>query len=219
MFSLLYKDILLQKKLLVFGVVYIMIMIVAFNQAAEAMFIGSIVALTYMMTLTCCAYDDKNKTDVLLNSLPINKLVVVLSRYVSVFMFAAIAVVYYVAIAFVLKLIQFPFEAAVPTLEAIIGGLVGLAFINSVYFPIFFRLGYIKSKIVNFVLFFGVFLGLGSVIPSLAKKLDSTAQEGFVYFFTSLSEIQIMAGMIAVIIILLSSSFALSLYFYKRREF
>lgn len=219
MFNLVLKDLLVLKKNFLFGIVYILIMIVAFQQIGGSMLAASIVVFSYMMVQLACAYDEKNKADILLNSLPLNRSTIVTAKYISIFIFTAITIVYYILLTAIVKILELPLNVYPVSLEGIIGILFALVLISGIYFPIFFKVGYIKSKIANFVLFFVVFTGGGILVPELIEDKNQAFIQGILQFLRKQSKLQVIVEIFLVMILLLVISYALSLKFYRKREF
>jgi len=219
MFNLILKDILIQKKTFLFGAVYIMIIILSFQQIGSPMVPASIIALTYVMTQYACAYDDKNKADMLLNSLPLGRDTVVAARYLSTFVFLAIAVVYYIVLAGIISVLRLPVRVYPVSFEDIAGCLFSSIVMTSIYFPVFFKVGYIKSRMVNFVLFYGLFFVGGMLVPELVKDKNSELAKWTTRLFSNQWDVHIIAGAFIITILFLSASYMLSLKFYRNREF
>lgn len=224
MINLILKDIMVLKKTLLFCAIYPAIFIFAFQSTGSAMLPASIAAVTYILVLTASAYDDKNKSDILLNSLPIGRNQVVLSRYLSIYVFSAIGIIYYMVFYILINISGLPLKVYPITSEGIIAALFSVTLLNSIYFPILFKMGYIKSKMVNFILFFSLFFGVSAVSGLLENKPgNGTAKSKFLEsitrFFNSLSNVQITIGIIIIMFIMFLISYMLSKKFYKNREF
>ena len=135
MFNLILKDILIQKRNLLFGVFYILIMIFALQQAGSAMFAASVMVFSYIMVQSACAFDEKNKADVLLNSLPLSRSTIVTARYISTFVFAAISMGYYLLFLGIVKVFELPIKVYIVSLEGIMGALFALVLVTGIFFP------------------------------------------------------------------------------------
>jgi len=218
MLNLIVKDILIQKKIFLFGFIYIVLIMISFQQSGSTMFGTSVVAFTYILIQSACAYDDKNKSDVLLNSLPISRVTIVSARYVSIFIFAAIATAYYLIISVIIRASGLPIQIYVVTFESVLGVLFALLLISSIYLPIFFKVGYIKSKTINFIVFFIVFFGGTVYLQDLAKK-DVPFVRSALEFISRQSDTTIAAALIAVMVLMLVVSYCLALHNYRKREF
>jgi ABC-2 type transport system permease protein len=224
MVNLIIKDILILKKSLLIGAIYPVIFMFAYQEAGIAAFLVSVVAVTYILVLTACAYDDKNKSDILLNSLPIGRNLVVLSRYLSVYVFSLVGVIFYMAAYVLVNVANIPVKTSLLTIESVIAALFSVTLTNSIYFPVYYKMGYAKSKIVNFILFFSVFIGVNT-LSGLIKKysVEGTATGKFIEsaleFLAGLSDLQIALGIVIIMLIIVSISYRLSLKFYKNKEF
>jgi ABC-type transport system involved in multi-copper enzyme maturation permease subunit len=206
--------------MLITALLYTIFMMFSFQGVGGAMFITSVTAVTYLFIMTACAYDDKNKSDIMLNSLPIGRKKVVLSRYISIFAFALVAIAIYIIMAGVIKLASLPIKVRATTIEDVCGSIASLVIITSVYLPVFFKVGYIKSKILNFVLFFSMFFGVSMLAGFIKEhKISSTAVVNFVQFLERQSDITITSVLMVIMLIILLISYSLSVKFYKNREF
>ncbi|BAF58458.1 MAG: ABC-2 transporter permease [Pelotomaculum sp.] len=221
MHNLILKDFMLQKKLMLFGFVYILFMVFALQNAlqkiGDSMFAMCVFALSYMMIITSCAYDDKNKTDVMLNSLPLSRTEIVFARYLSAAVFFAVTVVVYMAVVFLSNIAGTPFKVFPPTAESFTGTVVAVSLLTGIYFPLYFKMGYIKSRYVNFILFFGFFFGI-SALGDMLRKGD-TNLNNLNDFIGNYTDVQIMACSLIFSALFMTASFALSLKFYRGREF
>jgi len=184
------------------------------------MFAASVFAFSYIMVMSACAYDEKNKSDVLLNSLPLNRSTIVIAKYISTFVFAAVSILYYILLSGIIKVLELPLKVYPVSIEDIIGVLFALILVTGIYFPIFFKVGYIKSKIVNFILFFGIFFGVTIFLQELINnKDDATFIQTILQFLSRQSDMQIAVEIFALMILLLFISYMFSLYNYRKREF
>jgi hypothetical protein len=208
--NLILKDLLLLKKYIFFGLAYILIMIIAFqNLPGTAMLSAGTVAMTYILVVNSCAYDDKNKADLLLNSLPLSRCDVVLARYLSVFLFASLAIIFYAIIAGVNKFVGLPLKVSPITGEGVVGALLAASFMHSIYLPSYFKFGFIKARLVSFVLFFVVFFEAGTFINrinSIEGSLQVLPRQGNIIF--------LLVAMVLIIV-----SYFISLRSYNSRDF
>ncbi|MGB9839075.1 ABC-2 transporter permease [Thermovenabulum sp.] len=210
MFNLIKKDILVQKFTLIYGIVNTLIIILAFQQMGEAMFPACVVALSYAMLQSACAYDDKCNADILLNILPCKRSTVVLARYLSVFAFAVISIFYYAVISSIIRILLLPLKVYSITLEGIVGAMFSLIFINSFYLPVFFKMGYYRSKMLNIFLFFAMFFSIGWIVPMFRNDFR---------FLDSFNNTYIITALMILAVIIYGISFLVSVKIYERREF
>lgn len=184
------------------------------------MFSAGIVGITYILIVTACAHDDRSKADMLFNSLPIHRYQVVISKYSSILVYAAIGMVEYFMIEQLVMIIGIPLSVAPLSFESIIGALFAVVLMNSIYLPLFFKYGYIKSKIVSFILFFAFFFG-ASTIAGIAENTAGHNNSIKVYIidFMSQPDSLLATELFLIMIITLLSSILLSIKFYNNRDF
>lgn len=214
MLRLVFKDFLLQKKMFLFMFVYIVFFMIAFQGSGNFQVTPIIVAVSYMFLMTSCAWEDKNNSDVLLNSIPIARWRIVAAKYVSLIAYTAVAVLAYWIVKTVISVTGLPLEVAAIAWEGVLGGLLGVGLVSALYLPLFFRLGYLRSKSVNFIIFFG-FFGLIGLLPKLfpARPEWITALESAEFGAPTI------AVLVGIFVLLQGLSYAFSVTFYTRREF
>lgn len=219
MFSLIIKDVLIQKKQLIFGIAYLAFVLVAFQGMGEAMLPMGLVAVTYMLSMTACAYEEKNKSDLLLNSLPIKRVNIVASKYLSVLIYAVMGILAYIAMITIINLLNMPLKTYPLSLEILIGSLAAVCLMTGIWFPIYFKFGYMKMRVANFVLFFLFFFGSSLMTQFIKSKQDSLWVKNIISFFDTKSDITIALLFLVIIALYMLLSFLLSVWFYNKREF
>lgn len=157
MLNLVFKDFIIQKKSVLFALLYIVFFMFAFQSIGQAMYPASVTAFSYILGMGAFALDDKNKTDVMFNCLPVKRSLLVTSKYVSVILFAAFGTLCYGLLRQILVLAQFPLQIAPVDGQGLISVLVSICIMSGISYPLIFKLGYVKAKVVNFVLIFAVF--------------------------------------------------------------
>lgn len=217
MYHLILKDLLIQKKTVAVSFVYILFFIFVFQQ--EGSYVSAIVAFTYMLAMTACAYDDKNNSDIMVNSLPIRRTQVVLAKYLSVYVYMAMGTIAYVLIIALIRNAGISVTTYPITLENFVGALMAVTLMMGIYFPIFFKLGYIKSKFLPFVLFVAFFAGISALGKLVEESLHQPWAQGVYRFLTSQSDTTAPLMLLAGVLVLTLISYSLSLQFYRNREF
>ncbi|WP_053956427.1 ABC-2 transporter permease [Inediibacterium massiliense] len=223
MYNLFVKDFYLIKKRVKFIIFYGFIMFFIFNAQGNhdhsMAYTAGICMVGYTMMMYTTAYDDKNNSEVLLNSLPISRSNIVLSRYLSIFIFAGVGVLSMMIAGFILKSFHLLHVSKMIEFEDLFGAIFALCFISFLYLPIYFKYGYIKAKMFNLILFaiaFGVPMLIGTLLKETQKPLwiDKGIQ-----FLSNQTDFVVGLFFIMVIITLGIISFAFSIMIYKRREF
>lgn len=221
MYNLLVKDFHLIKKHLWISVFHSFMIFILLQSIrnAEIIYSMGIVMIGYTMTIYTTAYDDKNESEVIINSLPTSRVQIVFTRYISVFLFAILGMVSMVFAGFILSSFNIMNINSGIKFESIIGGVVGLSIIAFLYLPTYFKYGYIKAKLFNLILFAVAFGG-----PMLFKRLLSNQEkplwiDKLIIYLNSQSEFVINLIFIGAIIVMGLISFTISMAIYKKREF
>jgi len=218
MLNLIIKDILIQKRQLTFSLLYLGFAIIAFQSFGEVMFSAGIVVFIYMLSMTACANEDKVKSDIMLNSLPIKRVNIVLQKYISIYIYFIMGTIIYIVFSKLLQFLQIPIKTYSLALEVFLAGFMASSFMAGLYFPLYFKFGYMKMRIVNFVLFFLIFFG----ISLLSKYMQGSTSLQFFYNINVLWEnnkMLFIAAAALIFVTLMAVSLGLAVYFYKKREF
>lgn len=226
MSSLILKDLLIHKKMVLLSGVYIAVMLLIFQNVAGmgpaaglAVFAAAMVAVTYMLTGNACAYEDKSKADVVLNSMPVTRAQIVAARYLSVYVFMVIGVVYYVLITGAINLAHLPLKVHPLSGEGLLGAAFAVTLMNSIYLPTYFKWGYIKSRMISVILFFTFFFGANMLAEAVYKNQESALIKPLLQFIAAKPDALLGTGLILLIMVMLAVSYLISLKIYRRREF
>lgn len=218
MYSLLIKDILVQKKQFFLSLFLVVLYTLLFSNMGGA--ILSVFALPYLLVITTVAYDDKDKAEVVLNSLPIDRSLIVMERYISVFLFAAIGIIEYTFVEVIADFLKIPIAMDPLTIKSIGGILLGITIYYGIYLPLLFKLGYMKTKWINFVMFFVLFFGITSLINIFIKyKADVKYIDKIIMFLNNGPHLEVFGILIVISFIIYMCSYLLSVRFYRNRGF
>lgn len=204
MFNLIFKDILIQKKILLF---YIATLIIYLIIDVSSILIVVVYSLTFInMALS---YDEKDNANILFNSLPYTRKEIVSSRYVGVLIFTSLFIMITYGGRFLLygKEASFSWKAIL-----LIMGLVMVAI--SFMLPVFY-----KFKRQYLVFFAGALVGIYLLMKNfLVPNLNNTLRE-LTRKFLTLQETQMYLVAIFTIAILYIGSWILSIRIYERKAF
>jgi len=222
-FNLIWKDILIQKKTLVYIGFYIILFGITFQNIMADPFPAVAVAVTYQMIATACSHEDKSGSDILWNSMPVSREKLVLSKYLSMFVYTLLASLGYMAVAAVVHLTRLPIKASPITAAGMVGSIIAIALMNGLYLPVYFRLGFMKARVASFILFFALFFGITlgvNALPEVIKKAQGNAAlRAIVSALQSASDLQVSLLVLGLAFVFLLASFCLSVKFYRNREF
>lgn len=218
MIHLVVKDILIQRKTLLAAFLYVLLFMYAFQAMGEGQLIATISAVAFMFIMTGGAWEEKVNSDVLTNSLPIPKWQIVGAKYLAALIYVAIVAGIYGLFHVIFSSLGLSIIATSFRLSGIILGLVAVLIGSSFYLPIYFALGYARSRYAYFILFFGAMALISlltNVLPQGEGWLTSII-EGLLQIGNGLAVLAITG---TTVLILVAFSISLSLALYKRREF
>ncbi|WP_017753950.1 ABC-2 transporter permease [Calidifontibacillus oryziterrae] len=215
MLHLIKKDILIQKKNMLISLLLIAFFLVTLSNLGPAGLSISILAISYSLALGASMMDDKTNSDMMLVSLPIKKSTIVLSKYISVFVFALYATIVNFILYFVITLMQVPLKERWFTIDAIIGAIVSVTIFTALALPLIIKWGYTKAKLPNFIIFFTFVIGVTMII----SNMDYYSTTAIMEFFSVRSTIEMLVLTLIPLILLIVISYLISLKFYSNREF
>jgi hypothetical protein len=217
MLKLVIKDILIQKKTFIMCIFYSLFAVVVFSQPFESggPYIFGTISIVYLLTFYANSYDDKNKCEVVLNSLPIRRTDIVVAKYLPVLLYSVIGIVLMGIAGLLLKDIGIPLDIRIMNLDDIILCFIAVMLMFSIFYPFYFRFGLMKLKLINMILYLAFAFGPSMLLPNLNKQ-DIRWANGI--FNTSMEFPGQILLLLAVLCILMLS-ISLSFSFYKKREF
>src|SRR5665647_5605 len=92
MVNLVWKDLLILKRSLWLAPLYAFFAVFAFKAMPDGGLSAATVAVTYMLMFQAFTLDNKNNSEIMLNSLPLIRKDIVLAKYLSVFLYAAFGI-------------------------------------------------------------------------------------------------------------------------------
>lgn len=209
MFNLIKKDILVQKKYIYFIFIYLFIGLVAFRTMPDS-------ATTYLIATTIAfffiagsfSYDEQNKTYMVINSLPIKRNSLIISKYISVLIYTLLSLLIIYIFTLIVFTLKLPYKIELLNLNHVFNVFIASMFLSSILLPVYSKLGYTKARIfttLSYIFVFIVFNTLGNMGTSIPMLLQRTRLEDIVLL--------IIASLIFIL------SMFLSIKFYENREF
>jgi ABC-type transport system involved in multi-copper enzyme maturation permease subunit len=176
-------------------------------------------SIAYLLIIYSNGYDEKNKSEIILNSLPVRRDSIVTAKYVSIFLFFLLGV----AITGVAGAVITPMNI-IPgmrfmRLSDVLGIFISVGLMYSVYYPLYFKFGSLKLKIFNIVIYM-LFLFVPNILVSI---IEENPNDNIVRKVISIIEwspawmLQIFT--IIVIMIVLIVSMEMSIKIYRNKEF
>lgn len=215
MINLIKKDILIQKRTFPFLFIF-MIIFTLNSQSNPAGYIYiSGVTIGYILTVGALAYDETYNGNILINSLPVTRKDIVLSRYISVFFFSIISLIFLTFMSLIFNYtgmsdlkIKYISITDTKTITSTI------LLLSSIMIPLFLKFGTKLGKLFNFIFFF-IFFSISSFIT---QNKDEMLIKNILSFITNNGVKLAIIGTL-----LLAFIYALSMYFsfkiYNNKDF
>lgn len=220
MFNLVLKDLVIQKKYILLSVMYPLIfsatMFNGTDGSSSTGFVVIPIMIAYILLIGACGHDDKNKADMLLNSLPINRIDLVIAKYLSTFVFIFIGLGITFMVTAALNFLGVIHLNTLMSLEGVVGASISIIILSSLFFPINFKFGYQKARYVNTMLFMAMFI----VPVSLAKfiKKGIGAPPSFIIYLNSQPDWIVGSFMLIIALIIMVVSLLISARIYVNKD-
>ncbi|HBA37942.1 MAG TPA: hypothetical protein DCY94_04405 [Firmicutes bacterium] len=208
--GLIKKDLLMTKSnLKMLAIMFAVFTIMSLNDNMNMLFIPSFMSIVIMMSTF--SYDEYNKTDAFITSLPNGRVNSVKAKYIASLLTVAISVVLTITISIIIGIVknQLDLEEIVVTS---LGCMAGIFIIQSIIYPAIYKFGIEKSRIGIFIGAFG-FSGIVGLIMRSGFKLSIS--KSFLAFLEQYMWIIIPVIVIAILYI----SYLVSKRIYLKKEF
>lgn len=189
------------------------------STGASTMGVGMFVIFSAMYISYPFVICEKNNMDTLYPTLSLNRKTIVLGRYLFALSFNLCALLMGIVVTFTTLFIM---RRPINTAELLLTAFAMLAIttiIEAVQFPIYFKLGYEKAKLLAYMPFIGFWLGaLG--INSLISKIGGLPENvsGFLGWLAANPNLAVLSGAVIWLGLMLVS-LQISLSFYNKRDF
>jgi ABC-2 type transport system permease protein len=213
MISLLYKELLVQKRVLGMAFLYIFVFSFAMKNLGEQLPLAIITAVSYMFVLYGGAWDEKASSDRLWNSLPVPKWKIVGARYLALLVYTVLVAPLTTAVLALLTSAGIIKAAGAASLVNALAGVGAVMVLASLFLPLYFAFGYTKSRVLNMLVFVGSF-SLSTIVSSSVSK-----QPAWIAALDRLGGAVVAVGAVGLVAVIAVLSFFVSLKLYSRREF
>lgn len=216
MINLIKKDILIQKRTLPFLCIFVIIFGLnsQINSQGSLYILG--VTIGYILTIGALAYDETYKGNILINSLPLTRKDIVISKYIGIFFFTALSLIFLTFISLIVNIVgssDLTIRYISFTDIKIITSTVLI--LSSIMIPLFLKFGTKLGKLFNFIVFFAFF----SVSSFVMQNKDDSLVKNVSSFIVNNNGVNLTI----IGIIILTCIYILSMYFsfkiYNNKDF
>ncbi|MDD2402646.1 MAG: ABC-2 transporter permease [Clostridia bacterium] len=221
MYSLILKDILIQKKMIWFVIGYSVFILIAFNSpdSADAAYIMGAMMSSYLFIMGACAYEGKGNGEMILNSFPLRRKDVVRSRYISIFVFMFFSLAVMGALGAIMKSIGLPYPQNYITMSDVMGVVASLLIVSSIYLPFYYKFGYIRARVFNMIMFLIFFFVPTYLVNYIKENSEKEIIIQLTDILQTISLWQIAVIVMFIMLVIMFISYLISLSVYKKRDF
>ncbi len=220
--SLILKDLLLEKKAALFAVGYSTFLFIIFpiNQAfGEYIYIMGSIAIAYIFIMGTSAHDDKSKSEIIFNSLPIKRKYIVLAKYLAVCLFIVIGLALTGLIGTIIKGTGLPLSVRYINYRDIVSVFFSVGLIVSIYYPFYFKFGYTSMRMVNVILFLLAFFAPQTITEYIEKNQNEPLVQNLITGLINMPDWLTSSFLILTALVIMVISLATSVIIYNNKEF
>lgn len=218
--QLIKKELILQKKMFIFGLLYSIFLFTVFANPIFRNFTYSMAAfgISYITIIGIAQSEYKNNSDIIINSLPITRGEIVAAKYLSIVtsIFIALLIVGVVGIPF--SLMPAPFDYRLLNGVDIITTVVCVLLLATLSLPIYFLTGAPWIRAVNIVIFLLIFFAPAQIAQFAINNPHSPTIMAVTQLINYQSW-QLIVGGLAIMTVFIMISYYASLIIYMKRDF
>jgi ABC-2 type transport system permease protein len=222
MLRLILKEFQIQRKTLLYSFLYVIMAAVAFTASSpngSGLYILGPFGVIYLFVMYSCGYEDKNRTDIIFNSLPLKREDIVIAKYLSIFLFAALGLVLAFIIGILGVSIGFESISRLITTNDIIAVLGSGMIFASIFYPLYLKFGLVKMRVLNIFLFLFLMFVPNFVLQYAESHSEKTIVKSVMNFILNSSEWALQVVFLIICSILYLLSLLISLKVYRNKEF
>lgn len=221
MWPLIKKELIVQKKMILFGLFYAVFLFFVFANPAFQEFTYSMAAfgIAYITIVGVAQAEYKNNSDVIINSLPLTRREVVAAKYLSILTFTAIALVMVGVVGLLFHFLLPVFNYRIINLIDVLTTFACISLLASVSLPIYFKTGAQWTRVVNIVVFLVIFFAPAQLAGCISQNSQDPRVGSLVGLATGdYSALFSLTGFAVLLAIMLISYFV-SLRIYMNKDF
>lgn len=210
MLGLIKKDLLMIKSNIKTIIIMMFVFLVmTINEGSNFVFIPTFISIMLMMSTF--SYDEYNKTDAYIASLPNGKTNAVTSKYLATLIVVVLSLILSFTLSYFAGISQGNLDLEDITMTTLGCG-ASVLILQSILYPTIYKLGIEKGRISIFVIVFSI-VGLGTILMKNGLSIKIP---------TSIMTLLNNYGMIIIpliVLIILFISYKISVHIYKQKEF
>lgn len=209
MYSLILKDILMLKKMLLLIVGFIALFYFLENPPVMAISLAGIIFIS-----STGSFEDRSNSHIMLNSLPINRKSIISSKYVGAILFGIFATVLATLFQMILYFILDAYNKPLPNANQLVLGMLIILLFSALYFPILYKFGEKYTRIILMIVIFGFIIFGQMAMYALKGNI-----EVFQLFLNQFTFTQLTIAGFAITIIVFIFSWLATIKIYEAKDF
>jgi len=220
MLQLIKKELILRKKMFIFGLVYSIFLFIVFADPVFRNFTYSMAAfgISYITIIGIAQAEYKNNSDIIINSLPTTRQEIVAAKYLSIITCTIIALLIVGVVGIPFSLMPAPFDYRLLNGTDVITTVICIVVLASLSLPIYFKTGAQWIRVVNIVIFLLIFFAP----VQIAEFIVNNPQTPWIQVLMNMARNQAwqltLIGSMALMIMLIISYY-ISLRIYMKKDF
>ncbi|MGI6467863.1 MAG: ABC-2 transporter permease [Syntrophomonadaceae bacterium] len=218
MLQLIKKELILQKKMFIFGLCYSIFLFIVFADPVFRNFTYSMAAfgISYITIVGIAQAEYKNNSDIIINSLPITRREIVAAKYLSIVTCTIIALLFVAVVGLPFSLMPRPFDYRLINGSDVIITVISVFVLASLSLPICFKTGAQWIRVVNVVIFLLIFFAP----VQIAEYMVNNPQTPWIRILIDMAgsqtwQLMLMGSVILLIILFISYYISLRIYINK----
>lgn len=209
MYSLILKDILMLKKMLLLIVGFIALFYFLENPPVMAISLAGIIFIS-----STGSFEDRSNSHIMLNSLPINRKSIISSKYVGAILFGIFATVLATLFQMIFYFILDAYNKPLPNANQLVLGMLIILLFSALYFPILYKFGGKYTRIILMIVIFGFI-----IFGQMAMYALKGNVEVFQLFLNQFTFTQLTITGFAITIIVFIFSWLATIKIYEAKDF
>ena len=192
---------------------FILVLYVIVSLSNEEMMISVpiyIVIIFGMIAIGSFNYDSMSKSDKYILSFPVTRKEVVKARYLYVFLFTLVGVLFSIGLNLIFQIIKTGnLNGVSDVISVAVGGFFGMILLQVFQIPIMYKFGAEKGKIIQMIMILAVMLGISGITVGL-MKISNVSLEQLEIFLKNYGILLI--GIVSVILYFISYQVSFAIY-------
>ncbi|MBN1649247.1 MAG: ABC-2 transporter permease [Spirochaetales bacterium] len=215
-----YKELSLLKsqfKFILFIAIFVPVFFIIAGKAVELQYLPAIIVivLSLPVSINSIYIDEKNNSNRFLLSLPLTRDQVVKAKYIG----TSAVMLMLIPVLFVMETVIAVFTHVNATSYfAVIYSVLLVILLNCLFYPVNYRLGYMKAMQLYRIMYLVIFMGIPFLLSKISRSLSADAVRRLTELASTGAGIPLLLVSVCIVALLFLLSLRLSQAFYRKKE-